>query len=98
MSTYTKLRDGSWGVRSDVRVSAGDTVTVRKKDGASKQETVRAVLWSGPDSKTGHTVWLCSIAQREQRSGYGNYGSSGGYTCRVCGHDGDTCADLDCTC
>lgn len=94
MSSYTKLRDGTWGVRSDTKVATGDTISVRKKDGESKLETVRAVLWTGPDSRTGRTIWLCAI----ERDSGGRERAYGGYFCKTCGHDGDGCADMDCTC
>lgn len=57
-ATYTKLRDGSWGVRIDGPAVAGQTVTVTKKSGESKAETVAAVVWSG------NGVSVCSIGGR----------------------------------
>lgn len=54
-ATYTKLRDGSWGVRVQGPVKAGETITVTKKGGETKRETVAAVLW------TGDGVSLCSV-------------------------------------
>lgn len=55
MTTYTKLRDGSWGLRGD-GLAAGAKVTVTKKSGESKVETVGKVLW------TGNGVSLATIA------------------------------------
>ena len=47
MTTYSKLKDGSWGVRGSVaEVVAGASVTVNKKSGESKTETVGRVLWT----------------------------------------------------
>ncbi len=46
-ATYTKLKDGSWGIRVVGKVTTGQTVTVTKKSGESKQETVGKVLWTG---------------------------------------------------
>lgn len=60
MATYTLLRDKSWGIRCNVLVSHGDRVTVTKKDGSSKVETVDKVLWT--DNKT----YLCSIMHTEK--------------------------------
>lgn len=56
--TYTKLKDGSWGVRATggQHLTAGATVTVAKRDGTTKTETIKAVLWSGDG------VTLASIA------------------------------------
>jgi hypothetical protein len=56
MTTYTKLNNGSWGVRVKGAVAKGQKVTVTKKDGTTKTEMVSAVLWSGDG------VSLCSIA------------------------------------
>jgi hypothetical protein len=41
--TYVKLRDGSWGLRG-AALTAGETVTVTKRDGSTKQETVGRIL------------------------------------------------------
>lgn len=47
-TTYTKLRDGSWGVRSNtVRLAAGLRVDVWTKGGQLKSETVDRVVWTG---------------------------------------------------
>lgn len=77
MATYTKLKDGSWGVRAQGKVTVGASVTVTKKDGSTKVETVKAVLWTGPDSKTQQTISLCAITQRENAHQPG--------TCSECG-------------
>jgi len=65
-ATYTKLKSGAWGLRivGNIRVQSGDRVTVSKKDGSRKEETVGAVLWSGDG------VMLCSIQPAESRQGY----------------------------
>ena len=47
-ATYTKLNDGSWGLRvSCGPVAPYATVTVTKKSGETKVETVGQVLWTG---------------------------------------------------
>lgn len=43
---YTKLRNGDWGMRIQGRVTVGDTVTVTKKDGSTKEEVVGSIVWS----------------------------------------------------
>lgn len=58
MATYTKLKSGDWGIRSEQPIMDGQTVTVRKKSGESKAETVGRVIWSG------NGVWLATIASR----------------------------------
>ena len=45
-ASYTKLRDGSWGVRVMGKIEAGASVTVTKRDGTTKCERVARVLWS----------------------------------------------------
>ena len=73
-ATYAKLRDGSWGVRVTGPAAAGQSVTVRKKDGTSKVERIAAVVWEGDG------VTLCSIEARERRGGCAC--TDGGSCCR----------------
>jgi hypothetical protein len=55
-TTYTKLRDGSWGIRvQGAKPTEGSSVTVSKRDGTQKTETVKKVIW------TDGTITLCSI-------------------------------------
>ncbi|MCI0488950.1 MAG: hypothetical protein L0229_20350 [Blastocatellia bacterium] len=86
MATYTKLKSGEWGIRVEGENAAkkGDSVTVTKKDGSTKSETVKAVLW------TGNGITLCAIAQRS------NGGYRGGYS-RSCSCS-DGCCDRGCRC
>ncbi len=94
-ATYSKLRDGSWGVRVEGTVSEGASVTVTKKSGESKSETIRRVLWSGGG------ISLCAIGGSNGHSHTSSRSHSHSYedrVCRDCGHDGDGCADMDCTC
>ena len=57
MTTYTKLRSGEWGMRvQGNKPTSGDTLTVSKKDGTTKVETVAQVVWSGQG------VHVCAIA------------------------------------
>jgi hypothetical protein len=46
-TTYTKLRTGAWGVRSTDRLAVGQTVTVTKRDGTRKAETIATIVWRG---------------------------------------------------
>lgn len=78
MASYTKLRSGEWGVRSTTPIEAGQVVSVTKKSGETKTETISKVLWSG------NGVWLASIGARsDSRSGRRTSGRYGG--CRECG-------------
>lgn len=79
-ATYSKLKSGDWGVRSTRKVSEGDTVTVTKKDGTKKQETISKVVWSG------NGVWLCAIGTTAKSSYTPRAGKrSYSRTCSVCG-------------
>jgi hypothetical protein len=86
-ATYTKLRDGSWGLRvtGTTTPKANEKVVVAKRDGTSKVEHVAAILWSGDG------VHLCSISQcfsqrplSPQRGGSGR-GVRGTWTGCSCG-------------
>lgn len=84
-NTYTKLKSGAWGVRAAGKLSDGATVTVAKRDGSTKVETIAKVLWSGKDSKTGEIISLCAITQSN--------GGSNGHSHRpgICANCGDPC-------
>lgn len=56
--TYTKLKSGDWGIRADEPIAAGSTVTVTKRDGGTKTETIDRIIW------TGDGVTLASIKQK----------------------------------
>lgn len=76
--TCTKLRDGSWGLRG-ANLTPGATVTVAKKSGETKTETVGRVLW------TGNGVSLATIAgSMGERDAMGR--TSTGRKCIACGH------------
>ena len=47
MVTHTKLRNGEWGLRGPFHeVSTGCTVSVHRRDGQVRRETVGRVVWS----------------------------------------------------
>lgn len=62
MNTYTKLRSGAWGVRCEGKVKSGDRVTVRKKSGETRTESVERVVWT--DGK----ISLCSIVAETRQT------------------------------
>lgn len=65
-ATYTKLRDGSWGVRViGAAVTAGQSLTVNTKAGEAKSETIDRVLWSGDGAS------ICSVVARKRQPSYG---------------------------
>lgn len=81
-ASYTKLKSGDWGIRIEKpagpdALRAGTTVTVMKRDGSSKTETVGCVLWADND------VAICAISKvatprTTTTARKGNYG------CREC--------------
>lgn len=66
-ATYTKLKDGTWGVRVNGTVAAGERITVSKRDGSSKTETVAKVLWTGI-ARDGQQACLVEIGRSERSS------------------------------
>lgn len=97
-ATYTKLKSGNWGIRVVGSVRDGQSITVTKKSGETKTETVSRVVWSG------NGITLAAIADsrgsytgsRSRYSSHSDYIDS--HRCSSCHHTGDECADLDCTC
>ncbi len=89
MATYSKLRNGSWGVRVEGSVSPGQSVTVTTKAGKTKTETVGKVIWQGSG------VSLCSIEERGSSRGTDSYGNRIGngdsYRAGVTAPHGRTC-------
>lgn len=55
LATYTKLKNGNWGVRVKCEdpfeefPENGTQVTVTKKSGETSQRTVTSVVWEGED-------------------------------------------------
>lgn len=82
-ATYTKLRDGSWGIRAPFPVTAGQAITVTKKSGESKTEKISRVLWSGDGITFCAIVKLTSGAAGTYRRSSGR--RSGRYECEECG-------------
>ena len=46
-ATFSRLRDGSWGVRVNGAAAKGDVVLASRRDGRQTCLTVGAVVWSG---------------------------------------------------
>jgi hypothetical protein len=46
-TTWTKLKDGSWGLRSTSPLNEGATVIVSKRDGTTSSVFVGSKVWSG---------------------------------------------------
>ena len=63
ITTYTRLRDGGWGVRvlgASFRKGECLETEVSKRDGSVSTESVK-VIWVGEDKRTGQPVALCLI-------------------------------------
>lgn len=57
-TTYTKLRSGAWGIRTEGYIpNSGVSVLVTKKDGTTKREHVAEVVWSDRQKN----VSICSL-------------------------------------
>jgi hypothetical protein len=92
-ASYTKLRDGSWGLRVvGASPHAGATVVVRTRAGATKTETVGRVLWSGQGV---HLASIQAGASRGTSSSYRGYSRARRTGCS-CGSLEDTPRDSDC--
>lgn len=81
-ATYQKLRSGEWGVRVvGAKPREGDQVTVKKKDGTTKVETIAKVVFTGE-----HNVHICAVTQNNS-SGRRTPSrrQSGDVRCRHCG-------------
>lgn len=107
MNTYTKLKNGSFGVKVVGDAFTGKIVSVQTKAGKIKTETIKTVLWTGIDkfSNLGK-IALCTILQntypsQSQKSpnrdqGWRNNGcsacrSQGGGWCQQCYFDEFDC-------
>jgi len=81
MTTYTKLRNGEWGLRGQ-NLTEGSTVTVTKKSGETKTEKVGRVIWRGSDG-TCLAAKGDSSPSRPSSPSYDRRSRSG--RCRECG-------------
>jgi hypothetical protein len=86
-TTYTKLRSGAWGVRCTDAVTVGDTVTVTKRDGSVKSETIATIVWRGDG------VTLAAIAAKGTATAAPARGRRTGC---ACGSIEDSPRDSDC--
>lgn len=68
-ATFTKLKDGRWGLRVVFSppefIAGGSTVTAVRRDGTSECQTIGTVVWIGDDrDQPGRKVALATIAAR----------------------------------
>lgn len=81
-ATYKQLKNGAWGIRVGGIVLAGETITVTKRDGSSKVETIGRVLW------TGDGVSICTIKRSAGSRGSRRNNGYGREDCRKYGWNG----------
>lgn len=61
-ATWTKLRNGTWGVRVlGEPPKRGDVITVAKRSGETGPAVVDTVIWSGVDRDTGEPLAVCAV-------------------------------------
>lgn len=78
-ATFTKLRDGTWGLRVPGIAREGQSIRVKKKGGEVKTETVGRVLWKGDG------ISLCTIGTQSSQSTPRRRRPGGRYECDECG-------------
>lgn len=66
-ATFTKLRNGDWGLRVVGRAAPGDRVLARRGDGKRQKLVVGEIVWQGPDRDTGQTITVATIQRRTER-------------------------------
>lgn len=63
---WNRLRNGIWGVKTIGFVpTAGDVVTVTRRDGQTREATIGAIIWQGYDRDTGKVSAICSTVVAE---------------------------------
>jgi len=77
-ATFTKLQNGTWGVRADGIVEIGSVVQVRTRAGEVKSVTITQVVWTGG----GVTIAAIADDRAPRQSSRGSY--SGGRRERHC--------------
>lgn len=92
-----KLRDGSWGVRTQGVPSKGQSVTVTASNGKTWSATIARVLWSGDG------VAICATEARSggssRRGGsLRRMGSGHGSAANVAGYSSYCTDNEDCCC
>lgn len=60
-ATYSKLRNGNWGVRVSGKAAVGDVVTARRRDNTTQRVRITHIVWSGND------VTLCEFESFDSR-------------------------------
>ena len=86
MICFTKLRDGTYGLKSNQELEIGTKVTVQKKNGGTSSAVPTNLIWTGPDKyNEGEEAFLYEIAQKDGNSSERPKSSPALTTCPHCG-------------
>lgn len=66
-TTYTRLNNGAWGLRSNGAIAPGQQVQVTTRDGRVKTETVGSIVWSRDGVTVASTARADAQTQTETR-------------------------------
>lgn len=66
--TFTKLKNGDWGLRVDGVAHPGDRVLAKRMSGQTTWLTVGEVVWKGQDRVTGGMISVCTIERGSGRT------------------------------
>ena len=77
-TSFTKLRNGSWGIKGS-GLRAGLVVGVVKRDGSTSNVTVDRIVWDGGN------VQIASIKQGAGRTASTHAARPAGHSCECCG-------------
>jgi hypothetical protein len=62
-ATFTKLKNGDWGLRVEGNAGPGDRVLAITKGGKKQYMVLGEIVWSGRDSRTGEFISVGTIAR-----------------------------------
>lgn len=104
--SFTKLRDGSWGVRGH-GLTEGQQVTVTKKSGGTSTGTVGKVLFTAEDGvkiarfegdRAARPARRAYVPDPEDGTGIYHYGRGQGRGCHTDGNCSSLCNPSRCPC
>lgn len=78
--TFSKLRSGAWGLRSEVELAPGAVVTVTRRDGSTSEQVVANLVFAGGG------VYLYATADRATNRPAARRATSSRW--RPCGYPG----------
>lgn len=99
-ATYTKLRDGSWGLKVNGKAFDGMDVIVTKKSGERVEENCGKVIWTDGQTSICRTFASECRSYQNRKNGRSGGSSSGKFECQECGDyvfRGSRCWETGCT-